>query len=192
MLISRDHERLINAMIFFAGETRLDTRAKLYHLLYMLDFEHFRSTGQSVTGCEYEAERRGPVPVQVAQAWDDPTNAFHAAANTALAIGRRHRIPDTEARTRFDDSHFTRRQLDMLRALVQRFRDAHHPDLEEIGQVDNGAFARVWHDGIGARAPIPYELAISGEDPHADKVRMSARRAHALGEISHRPRRERA
>ena len=43
---------------------------KLFKLLYLLDFEHFRQTGRSVTGLEYRALKMGPVPSELFQQWD--------------------------------------------------------------------------------------------------------------------------
>jgi len=37
-------------------------KTKLFKLLYLLDFHHFRETGRSVTGLEYRAWKHGPVP----------------------------------------------------------------------------------------------------------------------------------
>lgn len=61
-LVSRDREKLANAILYFHRHTENLTVEKLYRLLYLLDFEHFRQTGQSVTGMEYVARESGPVP----------------------------------------------------------------------------------------------------------------------------------
>lgn len=56
---------MVNAIIFFARNTKnCDTR-KLYTLLYFLDFEHYAQTGRSVTGLTYYAYPEGPVPVEL-------------------------------------------------------------------------------------------------------------------------------
>ncbi|EQD63619.1 hypothetical protein B1B_06949, partial [mine drainage metagenome] len=39
-------------------------------LLYLLDFEHFRQTGYSVTGMEYHAWKMGPVPTDLFEEWE--------------------------------------------------------------------------------------------------------------------------
>ena len=48
MLISRDREKLVNAIVFFADNTRYCGKTKLFKLLYLLDLHHFRETGRSV------------------------------------------------------------------------------------------------------------------------------------------------
>ena len=47
--------RLVNAIVFFADNTKFCGKIKLFKLLYLLDFEHFRQTGKSVTGGDYQA-----------------------------------------------------------------------------------------------------------------------------------------
>ena len=46
-------------------------KIKLFKLLYLLDFEHFRQTGKSATGLEYQAWKFGPVPIELMEEWED-------------------------------------------------------------------------------------------------------------------------
>lgn len=52
-------EKLINAIIYFCTNTQVCMKTKLFKLLYLLDFEHFKVTGKSVTGLEYKAWKLG-------------------------------------------------------------------------------------------------------------------------------------
>ncbi len=70
MLISRDREKLINVIVYFGRNTRFCGKTKLFKLLYLLDFQHFRATGRSVTGLDYRAWELGPVPFPLVQEWD--------------------------------------------------------------------------------------------------------------------------
>jgi hypothetical protein len=72
MLIHHEREKLINAILCFAHETQCLGKIKLFKLLYLLDFEHFRQTGRSVTGLDYQAWKFGPVPIDVMEEWDQP------------------------------------------------------------------------------------------------------------------------
>src|SRR5690606_25051292 len=71
MLIGRDRQKLIQACVYFATNTQGCGKVKLFKLLYLLDFAHFRETGRSVTGLDYLAWRLGPVPIELAQEWDE-------------------------------------------------------------------------------------------------------------------------
>ena len=45
MLVTHEREKLIQAVNYFARNTRKFGKVKLYKLLYFLDFEHFKLTG---------------------------------------------------------------------------------------------------------------------------------------------------
>src|ERR1700730_10448814 len=62
MIVSREREKLINAIIYFVRSTKHCHTLKLFKLLNFLDFEHYRQTGQTVTGLTYAAFPHGPVP----------------------------------------------------------------------------------------------------------------------------------
>ena len=62
MLISHEREKLADAVIFFARNTKYCGITKLFKLLYFLDFTHFRETGRSVTGLDYVTWPQGPAP----------------------------------------------------------------------------------------------------------------------------------
>jgi len=49
MLIGRERQKLIQACVYFAANTQGCGKVKLFKLLYLLDFAHFRETGRSVT-----------------------------------------------------------------------------------------------------------------------------------------------
>lgn len=72
MLVSHEREKMINAIVDFANHTRHLGKIKLFKLCYLLDFEHFRQTGRSVTGLDCRAWKFGPVPVALEQEWEEP------------------------------------------------------------------------------------------------------------------------
>ena len=94
MLISHEREKLVNAILFFAHATKHLGKIKLFKLLYLLDFEHFRQTGRSVTGLDYQAWKFGPVPVEVMQEWDAPEPDLEAAISHRARAGDRLRPGD--------------------------------------------------------------------------------------------------
>jgi hypothetical protein len=55
MLVTHEREKLINAILYFAHETKYLGKFKLFKLLYLLDFEHFRLTSHSVTELDCRA-----------------------------------------------------------------------------------------------------------------------------------------
>src|SRR4051794_32133240 len=82
MFVSRDREKLINAIIFFSRNTKHCHTLKLFKLLSFLDFEHFRQTGRTVTGLTYAAWENGPVPPALFREIKDGVNGDLDAAVT--------------------------------------------------------------------------------------------------------------
>ena len=62
MFVSREREKLINAIVFFLKNTNHCHTLKLFKLLNLADFEHFRQKGRTITGLQYRALPKGPVP----------------------------------------------------------------------------------------------------------------------------------
>lgn len=54
--------KLLNAVLFFAKNTKHVNLTKLSKLLYFLDFTHFKETGYPSIGLNYYAFKKGPVP----------------------------------------------------------------------------------------------------------------------------------
>jgi len=174
MLRSRERNKLINAVVYFASNTAHCGKIKLIKLLYLLDFEHFRQTGRSVTGLDYRAWKLGPVPAAFFQEWEQWQPDFEAA----IAI-QPERVYDYDLlkvvpRVDFDDSNFTPRELSLMQQLAERFRDEYSKPLVSFTHAEKGPWAKIWDSGRGFNAHIPYALAIPDTDEHADIVRAFA------------------
>lgn len=163
MLISHRREKLINAILFFAERTRYCGKIKLIKLLYLLDFEHYRQTGRSVTGLDYHAWQMGPVPIDFYAEWDDLPADMEAAVEI-----RPERVVDYVRETvvpkrAFDDLHFTRRELGIMKTLAERFRDDYSKPMVNVTHDEKGPWATIWDEGRGRNARIPFTLAVPGE-----------------------------
>lgn len=170
MLVSHEREKLVNAILFFAHATKHLGKIKLFKLLYLLDFEHFRQTGRSVTGLDYQAWKFGPVPVEVMQEWDGPEPDLDAA----IRIEPEHVIDYVRETVvplvPFDDSHFTKRELRIMGELADRYRDTYSPAMIDVTHAENGAWAKVWQDGRGMSKEIPYALGLEPDHPLHDAI----------------------
>lgn len=157
-----ERQKLIQAVIYFASNTMYCGKIKLFKLLYLLDFEHFRQTGKSVTGFEYQAWKFGPVPVDLMEEWED------LGADLAQAVHIvEEKVTDYERQAvkvkegvKFNPDEFTPRQLKIMEALAERYRDTYSPKMIDVTHEQNGAWDKVWRGGEGAHQPIPYDLAI--------------------------------
>ena len=174
MLISRDREKLINAIIFFARNTAYCGKTKLFKLLYLLDFSHFRETGRSVTGLEYRAWPKGPVPFGLVQEWaqfePDLAAAIDVVPERVIDYDRLR----IEPRMGFDDSHFTKRELRLMQELAERHYDDMTPLLIGLTHEERGPWDKIWDGGRGNDARIPYALAVPDDDPNREAVLKAA------------------
>lgn len=163
-----NRNRLINAVVYFAQNTQHTQhcgKIKLFKLLYLLDFEHFKQTGKSVTGFDYQAWKFGPVPIDLMEEWEE----FGGDLRQRVRIVE-EKVYDYNRQTVrvnegvvFDAGHFSSRQLRIMEAVAAKYRDTFSPEMIDVTHEQNGAWEKVWQGGAGAHRPIPYELAVAGD-----------------------------
>lgn len=174
-MINRD--RVINAVLFFAQKTKYCGKIKLFKLLYLLDFEHFRQTGKSVTGYEYEAWKFGPVPASLMEEWEqfepDLNGLVHIISEQVIDYVRQTVKPNEGIE--FSDDGFSPRQLRIMNQLAKQYALTRSPTMIDVTHVINGAWDKVWNKGEGARKPIPYEMAIPDDDVNRKQLLEMAR-----------------
>ena len=182
MLITHERDKLINAILYFAQHTRNLGKIKLFKLLYLLDFEHFRQTGRNVTGMEYRAWKLGPVPIGLMQEWEDLEPDLRAAISIqpekVIDYVRETVVPCIE----FDDSHFSRRELRIMEALADQYRDECSPKMIDVTHAENGAWDKVWNGGAGNDRTIDYALSLADDDPNRSAILEFAREYQAIAE----------
>jgi len=175
VIISRNREKLINAIVYFASNTRHCGKIKLIKLLYLLDFTHFRATGVSVTGLEYHAWKLGPVPIDVYQEWDAPGDDLAAAIEIVPEKAIDYVRESVMPRREFDATHFTRRELALVQELAARFCDELTRPLINFTHAELGPWHKIWDSGRGRNERIPYALAVGDTDPNREAVLEIAR-----------------
>ena len=172
MKSSTSRNRVINAAIYFASHTRNCGKIKLFKLFYLLDFEHYRQTGRSVTGLDYQAWMFGPVPVELMQEWDH----FRNDLAESIRIEREQIIDYSRMSVKvndgveFDESEFTPRQIKIMQSLCKKYHDNYSGDMIDVTHQQNGAWSKVWNDGNGDRATIPYELSIPDDFEYREDI----------------------
>ncbi len=175
MLISRNREKLINVIVFFASNTQHCGKVKLFKLLYLLDFAHFRQTGRSVTGLDYRAWKMGPVPLELMQEWEDldpdMAKAIDIVPEPVIDFIRERVVPKMQ----FDDALFTRRELRLMAELSAQFFGELTKPLIGFTHAERGPWDKIWDGGKGNNERIPYALALSDSDPNRDAILELAR-----------------
>lgn len=169
----QNRNRLLNAIVFFTAQLRACGKVQLFTLLYLLDFEHFRQTGCSVTGAGYQAWKCGPVPIELMAEWDEPGADLACRIAIVPAGDGRREVVRLQPGVQFEDDDFTPRQLQLMAALVARFHDA--AVAVDTVHEQNGAWHQVWQDGAGCGKVIPYALALDDTLPAREQVLAVAR-----------------
>jgi len=174
MLILREREKLIQAIIYFAQNTRFCGKVKLFKLLYFLDFEHFKYTGRSVTGLEYAAWKMGPVPTALFDEINAPEPDMASAlefVETPTRLG--NPMLSVSPKKDFENMYFSRREMRLMEQLVQEYREAKADDLVEATHLENKPWDKVFNQEKRQSQTIPYEYALRADE--SEQMRAIAR-----------------
>jgi uncharacterized phage-associated protein len=190
MLVSREREKLINAMIYFVRNTKHCHTLKLFKLLNFLDFEHFRQTGRPVTGQRYVAWKQGPAPNAL---WheleqgggDDLKQAIALIAHKDDVTGKTLRR-EMRPKTDFNSKIFSKRELAIMQRLAEFFLELKGEDMTEFSHDRKLPWKKVFGRGEGEGKEIPLELSLDAkpiiEDaPTIDKDELEYRRTLFAG-----------
>lgn len=153
-------EKLINAILYFAANTKLCGKTKLVKLLYYLDFMHFRETARSVTGLTYGAWQFGPYPTEFARELDNPPADLRAAITIQKAANGS--FLGVKPRKRFNSEVFSPREKRLLEKIAFIFKDARADDMVEASHLPNHPWDRTIK-AKGEKAEIDYMLAIDSQ-----------------------------
>lgn len=173
MLANHDREKLINAIIYFCNNTTSCNKIKLLKLLYFLDFEHFAQTGRSVTGLEYEAWEKGPVPVDLYREMDlpKPDLAEKVSFRVQPLKGDKSMLV-IEPIAHFDASCFTKRELSLLKEVADRYAMSRADEMIWLAHQQIEPWHRVYEVENRKNQRIPYEYALTdGDDIVAEEAR---------------------
>src|SRR5262249_4442671 len=184
MLIMHEREKLLQAINFFVRNTHKCGKVKLFKLLYFLDFEHFKMTGRSVTGLNYDAWPMGPVPVSLNNELENP-EADMAGAFRIETIPIRQGTETMlriQSQITFSDRHFTKREANLMARLAAEYRDADSDDMIEATHLENKPWDKIYNQENKKQQRIPYELAIRPDE--ADEIkRVTNDREELLGRL---------
>jgi len=162
MLISHNREKLLNSIVYFAKNTRYLGITKLMKLLYFLDFTHFKQTGKSVTGLDYYAWKKGPVPSRL---WREIINIDkHDDLKRTISLsGDKEEFQEIKAKEKFNPEYFSKRELKLLKDIALIFKDARAEDMVKVAHLPNDPWDRTIKN-MGKDAMIDYMLALDNRD----------------------------
>jgi uncharacterized phage-associated protein len=161
MLQDHSRDKLLNAMAFFAENTKACGKTKLFKLLYFLDFQHFTETGRSVTGLDYYAWPLGPVPRALHDELVMPPNDLAAKfriENVTLRNGQD--MLKLDPMQPFDATHFSKREMRIMQSLAKEFRGHNADQMVEETHLENLPWHQVYVVEGRKQELIPYDLAL--------------------------------
>lgn len=160
MIITRHREKLINAIIYFAKQTKHCGKTKLLKLLYFLDFYHFKQTAKSVTGLEYFAWEQGPVPKEL---FEELSGNMKVDLKDAISLASTEDFQKIVPKKKFNEDYFTNREKKLLKDLSDVFRDAKAEEMVEVSHLRNEPWDKTLKEK-GPRQKIDYMLSIDDEE----------------------------
>ncbi|WP_019675893.1 Panacea domain-containing protein [Arsukibacterium perlucidum] len=166
MLITRERDKLINAVLYFAANTEYCGKVKLFKLLYFLDFEHFKITGRSVTGLDYYAWKMGPVPTQLFDEIQAPEHDMASAVEfdeIPVYQGNASMLK-INAKVSFNSKNFTKRELKLMQSLASEYSNKKADDMIEATHLENMPWDKVYNKDNKKRDLIPYELSLRSQE----------------------------
>jgi uncharacterized phage-associated protein len=181
MLITRERQKLINAVIFFSENVRHCGKVKLFKLLYFLDFEHYKVTGRSVTGMEYSAWKMGPVPVSLFEEIESPEPDMAAAISFSnLPVrGGKQAMLSIEPKSEFDTTFFSKREIQLMQALADEYCSSKAEEMVEATHLENLPWDKVYNQQGRKQDVIPYELALRAQE-YEQMLQVAQERMEAM------------
>lgn len=175
MIITHHREKMINAICYFACKTQFCGKIKLMKLLYFLDFRHFRQTGRSVTGLQYQAWEFGPVPKQL---FTELSGKMPSDMANSIQVIPKGDFIQIVSKKPFREELFSRRELKIMDDLVFIFKDTNAEDMIESTHLRHTPWDKTFREK-GQYSLIDYMLIL---DDQPDSVSYE----DALEEITDR------
>lgn len=179
ILTNHNREKLLNALVYFSKNTRSCGKTKLFKLLYFLDFIHFRETGKSVTGLNYYAWEKGPVPQDLFFELVQPDADLKETVALLKQSGDEDdKICRVIAKKPFDPKFFSKRELKIMGNLAFVFQDDLAKDMVEITHLAGTPWDKTIKEK-GHRKRIDYSLAVDGSKGSLSPEEISERTLEA-------------
>lgn len=167
MLIDHEREKLIEAVKFFAQNTRKLGKTKLFKLLYFLDFTHFRDTGRPVTGLQYFAWPMGPVPTDLFEEFEHPEKDWEGNCSFAFISTAKGQMLRVKALSEFDPLHFSKRELRIMNSLADQFKHSDAEQMVEETHLENLPWHQIYEVQGRRQESIPYRMAVRRQEEDA-------------------------
>lgn len=160
-------KKLLNAVLFFASNTKRVNLGKLSKLLYFLDFIHFNQTGYPSIGLKYYTFEKGPVPkdfwleIRDADVPEDFKGKIGLIRRTD-DFAPNYKEVEIRALEKPDLSVFTQREIKILDDLAFVYKEATASAMSEVTHLPKQPWDITKREK-GNNKPIDYLLSIGEE-----------------------------
>ena len=179
-----NRKKAIEALVFLAGN---QPRIDVFHIckvIYFADREHLRKFGRPVLGDNYFAMDDGPVPsfiLDVTKRSSFLSSEWKNYAGKRLVVDDKDGYVRLIARTQFDDSLFSRTDIECLRESLGKYGEM--PFLELWQLVHKEQAWKENYKGSGTSTKIPYEDLIPSGMKNREKAIEQLREVATVTEI---------
>ena len=160
-------KKLLNAVLFFASNTKRVNLGKLSKLLYFLDFIYFNQTGYPSIGLKYYTFEKGPVPrdfwleIRDADVPEDFKGKIVLIRRTD-DFEPNYKEVEIRALEKPDLSMFTPREIEILDNLAFVYKEATASDMSEVTHLPKQPWD-ITRREKGKNQPIDYLVSIGEE-----------------------------
>ncbi len=140
MLVNVYRNKLLQAILYFAKNTKSLSTTKLAKLLYFLDFQHFQQTGYPCIGLKYYAFKNGPLPrefwaeVKDGEVPEDFKGKL-SLSRRADEVNPMFKEITFSARINPDLSVFSPREQTIMQDLAFIYKEAKAVDISEVSHL---------------------------------------------------------
>lgn len=151
-------DKALEMIVYFTHEMTRGNKlwkTKMNKLLFYADFCHFKNYGNSISGLEYRAIQRGPVPSKFASLYEYAAcNDFVDIYYTELSDGNLGEMFEPNDKRGFESDKFSESELEVLEEVSKRFSNV---STQEIVNLSHEEIA--WQMNYESKALIDYNLA---------------------------------
>ena len=175
-------KKLLNAVLFFAKNTKRLNLTKISKLLYFLDFTHFKLTGFPSIGLDYYSFERGPVPRDFWAEIKDGNVPEDFKGKLVLIpktddLDPNYKELEIRAIAKPDLSIFTPREIKILEELAFIFKEARGIDISEVSHLPKHPW-EITVRNVGKNKIIDYMLAIDDKSEIAPDDAIESLKEH--------------
>lgn len=153
--------KLLQAITYFVTRTTHCGKAKLYWLLFLLDFRIYAQTKLPVTGLDYYASIDGPVPLALDQELDSPAYDFVEQFHVDnLVLGHGRKLLSLHARGPFEAAVFTDLEHATLQLLATVHAGTQATEIRELSFLPAEPWRVTYEGAVREFEPIDYALAV--------------------------------